>query len=412
MNCPKEIRSAYHIVRNIWIRYQYHATLSCLRKDYGKRKMKVGFLVSELAKWKGQSLYDLMDGSSNFDPQIIVYPMQVEMRDSRPLQEATMKIKADYFRNKRMALQNLWDIEKQRFKLEGMNDIDICFYQQPWDLPPAPYPRQIAAKMLTFYFPYYVGSYKNTQMNTVLSREVFRQILLNEEQKSKYNKNRSYWKYSGLLIGLGYPVLDYLNIRKDTDPTSQSVIYAPHFSFPVEGCKRLFPASTFLDNGRLILNFAKSHPEIKWAFKPHPRLRRELTDTHTWTKEEVDEYYGEWEKIGTVCYTSDYVSLFQNYSVMITDCGSFLTEYSCTGKPIIHLVPGKLPSEPDPAVAELFNFFYQASCVSDLERLLDQIVIKREDPMKSARLECMMRIGLLDSNASQNIMNYLDQLLG
>ena len=41
--------------------------------------------------------------------------------------------------------------------------------------------------------------------------------------------------------------------------------------------------------GKDILDYAKSHPEINWVFKPHPRLRTELTYSNVWTKKEVDD---------------------------------------------------------------------------------------------------------------------------
>lgn len=409
---PDSIKMFFKDVRILYLRYRYQRTLKYLRKCYGKRKMKIAFFVSELAKWKGQALYDLMARSTTFEPQIIVYLMTVEKGDSHAEQEIAIAAKVDFFRNKGLSVKSLWNVAEQRFMIEKMSDIDICFYQQPWDIPPAPCPRQIANRTLSFYFPYYVSSYDDQyQLNLLLPHEVFRLLVLNENQKKIYADKWFMWRYCGEMITLGHPFVDLLTKTTVSDFSNQSVIYAPHFSFPIEDHKRLFPASTFLDNGHLLLEFAKNHPEINWVFKPHPLLRRELVDTYTWTKEEVDTYYEEWESIGKACYTSDYIDLFMDSRVMITDCGSFLTEYSCTGHPLIHLIPGKLPVKPNPVVEDLFNYFYQAPNNTVLFQLLDRIVLKGEDPLKEKRIDCLKKIGLLDSNASENIINYIDKLL-
>lgn len=47
-----------------------------------------------------------------------------------------------------------------------------------------------------------------------------------------------------------------------------------------------------------MLDWAKCHPEFKWVFKPHPRLKNALIKNNIMSEEEVERYYSEWEKIG------------------------------------------------------------------------------------------------------------------
>lgn len=407
----RDLKKVFWALRGLWLRFQYFLTLHRLRKIYGHQKLKVGFFVSELAKWKGQSLYDLLDGSDRFEPVMLVYPMGVETGD---IQSAQMKALADkiaFFSQKGMNVRSIWSIQEQKCIPADIGDIDICFYQQPWDTPPAPIPHQIASRTLTFYFPYFVANYNNpNEINQIFHFELFRHIMLNNEQIRIYGRKRSGLKYCGKMVALGHPQLDLLNPRNN-HAKGQYVIYAPHFSFPVENVKRTLPISTFLDNGRMMLDFARNHPEIQWAFKPHPRLRRELVDTHTWTKEEVDAYYSAWEDIGAACYTSDYIELFSNSRALITDCASFLPEYSSTGKPLIHLIPERLPVPPNPAMEGLFGLFYQAPNKESLEKWLKLIVLEGCDPRKDERVRCLKNAGLLDSHAAENIMEYMDKLL-
>lgn len=404
------LRKIELLAKILWLKYRYPRTLSHLRKSFGKRKMKVGFMVSEVAKWKGQALYDLMSENPSYDPVILVYP---NSHDSLQRQRGAAAYIEDYFSAKGMEVRNVWNYSQGRWNHETVSDIDLCFYQQPWDIPQTLYPHQVASRTLTFYFPYYLGSYVDPNgVGRRLHYEVFRHIIPDKKTFEAYSAKRPWWKFAGELIVLGHPFLDLLTRDNLHRRPGRYVIYAPHFSFPLKGGKRIFPASTFLDNGLLILDFARQHPELQWVFKPHPLLRQELIDTGTWTEKAVNDYYSAWEEIGKACYTSDYVDLFADSRVLITDCGSFLTEYSCTGNPIIHLIPGKLPLSPRPDMEELFERFYRVSDVGTLQQVLNSVVLEGKDPRRKERMQCLDRLGLRDSHAAEDIVEYIDKLLG
>ena len=401
------------LVKPFILKVCYKMALLRLRRHYGKRKMKVGFLVSEIAKWKGQSLYELMDNSNKYEPVILVYPTKKEVKEDISIQLNNISEKLQYFCDHKMRVRSIWDVSNQRSISLSDFQIDIVFYQQPWDIPPAPSPMTIASKILTFYFPYYLVNYSNREleMNKALHHTLFRYILLNNNQVRLYKDIYTPWKYAGKLVGLGHPIVDKFQTPHKQKSNVNSVIYAPHFTFPVSNVEREIYYSTFLETGSFILEYAKKHPEINWVFKPHPRLRRELVETQVWTKQEVDDYYAEWETIGTSCYTSDYIELFLDSMAMITDCGSFLTEYSCTGNPLIHLVPGKRPSEPNPALEGLFKTFYEAPNNTTLTELLDSIILNGQDPKKEERKIFLQKSGLMGNYAAQNILDYIDKLL-
>lgn len=60
-------------VRAFVVRLNCQRVLARLRKAAGKRKFRVAFLVSELAKWKCQSVFDRMCASGEFEPVVAVY---------------------------------------------------------------------------------------------------------------------------------------------------------------------------------------------------------------------------------------------------------------------------------------------------------------------------------------------------
>ena len=390
----------------------YHLTLSNLRKKRDKKTI-VGFFVSEISKWKGQPLYDILTKDDAFDPIILVYPTidEVKYDDSKLL--ITLVEKACYFESRGMKVKRVWDATKHRcLSLHDIN-CDILFYQQPWDYSLLPGLFATAFHSLTFYFPYYLVNnfYPEIEINTYLHRYIFRYILLNDYQVSLYDNLISSRLYAGEMVGLGHPFLDALSCGRSIQNNRDYIIYAPHFSIPVGGKSRILNYSTFLDFGLFVLDFAINNPQYKWVFKPHPRLRNELVQSGVWTIQKVDAYYSQWEKIGTVCYSSDYLDYFFNSRVLITDCGSFLTEFSCTNRPIIRLIPQSDVIPPNPALKGLFSTFYEARNTEELLDLFEMIIYRGEDPNKEERTKCLTDIHLIDTSSSEKIVSYIKGLL-
>ena len=60
------------ICRTLKIRFRYGYNLFRIRKECAGRRIRVAFLVNEIAKWKAQSLYDLMNASNHYEPFIVL----------------------------------------------------------------------------------------------------------------------------------------------------------------------------------------------------------------------------------------------------------------------------------------------------------------------------------------------------
>ena len=393
------------------LRFKYFRTIRRLRKVYGKRKIIVAFGVSEIAKWKAQSLYDRLEQTTAYSPIIFIYPSPIELEKGE-VTDQMLEEKINFFRRKNMRAVTTWDSATQKCIIPKDVLPDIIFYQQPWDTPPFLLPIETADYALSFYIPYYlVNNFDiNLELGLPLHRQIFGHIVQNEQTAKFFTSKLIKRRYAGKCLGLGHTIVDTLTTKVPSNE-KDCIIYAPHYSFPVEGLKRLLIYSTFLDNGKLILEFAKQHPEIRWVFKPHPRLRFELEDKGVWTKEEIKTYYEEWAKIGVVCTTSDYVEYFQNSLAMITDCGSFLTEYSCMDKPLIRLYYHKENLPPNPILEKLYSTFYYAHNNDELSELLELIICKKEDPNKNERHKEVTSLGLNRNDSALKIINYLDSLL-
>lgn len=403
----------------VWIRIikiRYGIVLRRLREMYPDRKVRVGFMVSEIAKWKGQSVYDYMAQSSDFEPIMLVYPSRRELKCENNRMDDLLAEKQDYFQKNGMNVKIIWSSRKN--KALPLKDVDILFYQQQWDIPPAPGIEKTSRHSLSFYFPYYVlnNFHISGDLSLKLHHQVFRYILLDDDQVKFFQSFIKARNYAGEMVGLGHPALDVFYLKKDYVATKNYVIYAPHFSFKCDNSINrdlIFSSSTFLELGRPILEFAQQHPEINWVFKPHPRLRTELTDYNAWTKEDVDDYYHEWERIGTACYDSHYQELFLVSKAMITDSCSFLTEYGCTGKPLIRLIPdmGKDMPRPNPALEKLYDSYYKVFGEEELYKTLQMVVLEDKDPMKPERIENLKSTHLAGNYAAKNITEYIRSLL-
>ena len=153
-----------------------------------------------------------------------------------------------------------------------------------------------------------------------------------------------------------------------------------------------------------MLNYAKKHPEINWIFKPHPNLRHMLITTKTMNETEIDAYWASWAKVGQVHEVGDYLDLFEQSSLMITDSGSFLTEYFYTSQPVIHL--RRADSVPfNSSVKKIIENYYQAYNQEELEKYLDMILVDKKDPMKEQRLKALNSDNFKLQYAAKNILD-------
>lgn len=387
-------------------RLRYVCNLRKVKSKYRSgRKIRVIFPLSNPSKWKVQSLYDLMEKSERFEPVVAATLMDKERDLDIDGQRKQFNILKSFLEAHRCKWVEAYDINSKTFKAFSDLGADIVWYTQPWDIVDIQGPYRAAVNSLTCYTPYFVQNYGGLDMDCLLffHRLLWRHFTLTECWAKIFMEAQGK-KRAGDVVGLGHPMLDQFYVTKDKQYEGKYVIYAPHWSCGVSEC-----FSTFLKNGEKILEFAKAHPEIKWVFKPHPTLRSTLERYCGWTKNAVDQYYAEWEKIAISCYDADYVTLFRESMAMITDCASFLVEYACTGYPIIHLISSEAKYQPHPIAAKLFSTYYQAHNWDEFIEHFNEVILKRNDYKREDRLREVKNMRLLDNYAAKNIMEYLDK---
>ena len=122
------------------------------------------------------------------------------------------------------------------------------------------------------------------------------------------------------------------------------------------------------------------------------------------TEKEVNEYYEEWRNIAEFYDCGDYLSIFDNSKIMITDCGSFLTEYLLTQKPVIHLVSYNAVEYND-CIKKIVSSYYQAHNPEELDNFLQEIVINKKDERKQERLAIIKELKLNDNYCAKKIID-------
>lgn len=397
-----------HIVRETRDNYAKVIKEVQVRHSEG-RKIKVLFLFPESSKWKCQSLYDALKASPDFDPLVALTCMDIDVLVSRDERAKRYRDRQSFCEERGLNYVEAYSVAEDRTLGLEIFKPDIVFYPMPWNITECQRPEVVSHFALTCYIPYYIVCHEAAYMDACMPVHIYgyRYFTTSETWCEFFRKNTLGIPRAGELIGLGHPMLDcYADAAKEFD-RSDLVIYAPHFSI-LDVNERY---STFLENGKTILDYAKRHPDISWCFKPHPSLRYTLEKEAGWSREEINVYYGEWEKIGLVCYTGDYPELFKHSRAMITDCSSFLMEYSAVNRPLIHLIRKDSLYQVARPCNRLFNSFYKVCDNKELEQTLKNIIEDYKDPHAAEREVAIKELNLWHVRCADNIVKYLKELV-
>lgn len=417
--CFKRIYNSSCYIINMFLRvqlakYRYKKTLIRIEKKVKeKKKLRVLFLINEPSKWKAQTLLDVLIKSSKYEPILVFTIADIDTDLSCDKKQEKLEKTKAFFDAINVTKFFAYDFKTDTYSSLKEFKPDYVVYQQPWRLNLKQLPHHVARYALTFYIPYYVANYGviETDCGLVFHRLLFRYFVLSQDWVDVYRKYVGRCRFTGDFIPVGHPSLDDIQFIKYPSQ-NKYVIYAPHWSFHHPKNLNWENYSTFLWTGRAMLEYAKAHPEIKWVFKPHPTLRHTLLRCGVMTEDELVQYWSEWEKIGEVSYDSNYLKYFNHSSAMITDCGSFLTEYACTGLPIIHLISHDNPPEVLSILKKLYDTYYQVRTLEELSLICDKILLEGKDEKRDKRIQMLDECGLLTKERSaERILNYWNCML-
>lgn len=355
-----------------------------IRRLQQKDKIRVGFLVAESSKWGYQSVFDAFASDSRFEPVIMTTKLAIEHKTGATYYK-TMADCKEFFKKKGMPVISAYNEENNSYIPLNELDVDIVFYEQPWELADCQHPIHVSKYAITCYSSYgfdlvaWNGAYK----------EDFHRFLDVYFTVSEANKDYilKVCKAANNVCIVGNPKLDVFMNPINSEESKKIIIYAPHHSFEEHSLN----LATFQYNGQFILDFAKKHAEkFYWCFKPHPRLKHALITNKIMTEEQVNAYYEQWNTIGEICDGGDYFELFQKSAALITDCCSFLGEYLPTEKPVMHLINTR--AQFNDVAKSFIGTYYQIYDNKQLLQEFERVLVKCDDYKKQDRLK---KIGLI-----------------
>jgi len=373
--------------------------LKALMAESKTRKLRVAFLVSENAKWSCQSLYEEFDRSNEFEPIVLI---TADGQRSQDYNELNKQLNETYvfFESRNMKTRYAYDAREQRYLNLQQFCPDIVFYQQPWGLDSMQSPFVVSKFALICYVPYSIAGTKEAMMHYPMTflYGIRMHFIVSDLIKSEYESWMSSNKES--LIVTGHPKLD--SYEKQMRNDEHYIIYAPHFALKSSVLK----LSTFDWSGQYLLDFARSHKELNWVFKPHPLLRSQVIRDGIMTENEIDSYYEEWSNIGMVYDQGDYFDIFKESDALITDCSSFLSEYLPTMMPVIHLISENMVAL-NPMSKITSSHYYNAHDLKELEFYLNDVIINKNDPLKEKRINDIGTLIPDGISASSRIVDHL-----
>ena len=371
------------------LRRRYAKTLDRLRaKD---KPLRVAFLSAGASKWKCQSVYEEMEKRENE-----FYPIVVSEGDDLGFYQAKgCRAETDSHR--------------------VLEDADIVIYQDPWAGISGRHPvLEVSRRALCCYVPYSIESIAQGGRSERFDYHhladfhslMFACFQWSEDYAKHYRNVQFPFEWAGRVFGFGHPSLDAYYEKAVGD--GRYVIYAPHFGFEYNGIIPISSIGTFPWSGKAVLEYAKLHREQKWLFKPHPKLRTRLVEIGFMTKEAVDSYYSEWERIADVCYDGNYAKWFLDSQAMVTDSNSFLLEYMAVGRPLIHLVPERTNMIVCEEANAVFNTFYVVKNENEMLDAFKLVIENGLDPKREERINAARGSCVLGNNAAMRIVDWLD----
>lgn len=321
----------------------YEENLKRLKSEARNRKIRVCFYVSEKQKWQTENLYRIFRNSNRYECFFVYKHGATTSKEDN----------LEFFKNHDAPVY--FSSEKEP------KDFDLIFYQQPWDIDKKWQVLDAAKTCLTCYVPYCVYCLDSPNNNF----NGFHNVLW------RYFTDSAVEAESGCLrnkLFLGSTKLESLVDRLRTSSVVKKekikIVYAPHHSFGVKSHRM----ATWDKFGIEILKLAEENQGMEWIFRPHPRFAFEVQANRLATFQELYSYYARWEQIGRVDCSSSWEDLLADCDLLITDCISFLFDFSVTNKPVMHL---RSLYQKEAFSEHLLNIVNNYMQVYDVEQLQD-----------------------------------------
>ena len=349
-------------------------------KNNSGKATKVIFLCQYPQAWnKMKSIFEMMLEDERFSVKILAVPANINKPNNRMYEFFSNIYGENVVIN---ACENgTWYDMKQIMP-------DYVFYQRPYDqYLPKPYRSGKVSGYSKICHLVYGYLLTETTKDICTSKLFFRNVYMYFAENSicqefnikrfKISHNKGYRK----TLNIGYPVLEYFMKHRTDEESGNSrfkVLWTPRWSEDKET-----GGSNFINYKDKIVKLAYDNPDISVIFRPHPMTFDHFVSVGKITKTEVKEYLKHYNGNDRLKYndTAEYVNVFWNTDVLLTDVSSIIVEYFVTGKPIVYCDTGAIP---DTFFRELLKVMYVTKTWEQAEEKLLELS-KGIDPLKKER---------------------------
>ena len=372
-----------------------------------KNKIRVLFVVSQLPKWKTESLYQAMQAHSRFEPILGVALGNV---DYPTMETEKLNVLLNYIREKRYEYTEL----RLTADIQERIKPDIIFYQEADGGINQSIFFSSLHDILFCYSCYGIltltekSLYNSPYHNICWQWFVESPLIIDYAKIVMSNKAKN-------LYYTGTPIVDELLADRNTfaDPwkyqkqPKKRIIWAPHHTIGIG--KEEINYGCFLEIAEDMKMLAEKYCDhVQWVFKPHPSLKQKLY--YLWGEERTNAYWTFWSDTNN-CQLEEgkYIALFKYSDAIIHDCSSFTAEYLYMQKPCMYLVNGK--EHPlNSFGSACYDQYYKGKSVQDVEQFVVN-VINGLDPRREERHHFFQEY-LLPPNGKTACENIIDSILG
>lgn len=372
-----------------------------------KSKIRVLFVLSQLPKWKTETLYQMMLAHPRFEP---ILGVALGIVDYPTMEAKKLYTLLDYINNKGYKYTELRLTADIKERIQP----DIVFYQEASGGINSSIFFQSFHGILFCYSCYGLQTTTDKALYNSPYQNICWRYFVDSPLNIEFAKGVMS-NHGENLIVTGSPLVDELladktklqNPWKLQQSPKKRIIWAPHHTIGIG--KEEITYGTFLEVAEMMKSLAERYKElVQWAFKPHPSLKQKLY--YLWGEERTNAYWSFWSDAEN-CQLEEgkYIALFKYSDAIIHDCASFTVEYLYMRKPCMFLDNGK-PHSLNEFGKRCEGQYYKGNSLHEIETFIEH-VINDIDPRCKER-EQFFKDYLLPPNGKTACENIIDSILG
>lgn len=380
-----------------------------------KKPIRICFAVVYDSVFQGEPLFMQLLNDKDFSPFILVIPDIARGRENEKFQlQKTLKSLRKKYGDK---VQSSYSYQDKRYK-DYSEEIDIICTANPYDQMTHPLYSitYLSQKCLPIYFNYAYPNdhYSYTHIASTLPLSLMWKYFTESDKVTQTFKEHML-NNGANLVTVGYIKMDRLAEQKKRPSKRKSIIIAPHHSVGQQ-FKNVYNISTFMQHADLYQKLPELYPEIDFIFRPHPLLFPTLAKNDIWGKEKTEAYFREIQSHNNMTWQNggDYFETFTNADGMIHDCGSFVSEFVYTGKPMCFLLSHEKNIDYFfmENGAEILRNSYLAYTSDDIRKYIEQVIICGNDEKSAQMAKSRLTTMVNYPNATSIALQHIKQSLG